>query len=217
MVVMIYSNLNPEKALIWRIVHRHNLPWILNNGLQAANNVQPITDWKVIGYQPLIARRGSRQVPLAPGGVLNDYVPFYFTPFSPMMYNIHTGRGGVSYVPNKDLVILVSSLHKVAELNLPFVFTDRHAYLPMANYYSDLQDLQHVDWLLLQQRNFKRNPDDPAAIERYQAEALVHERVPIEALLGGICYSEQEQRELQKQADDLGVKLQFHCRPNWYF
>lgn len=29
-----------------------------------------------------------------------------------MMYNIHTGRGGVSYVPNKDLVILVSGLHK---------------------------------------------------------------------------------------------------------
>lgn len=27
---MIYTNLNPEKALIWRIVHRDNLPWILD-------------------------------------------------------------------------------------------------------------------------------------------------------------------------------------------
>jgi hypothetical protein len=26
-----YPNLNPQKALIWRIVHRDNLPWILDN------------------------------------------------------------------------------------------------------------------------------------------------------------------------------------------
>lgn len=88
MVAMSYLNLNPDKALIWRIVHRHNLPWILKNGLQAANSAQLISDWKVIGYQPLITRRGSRQVPLTPGGVLNDYVPFYFTPFSPMMLGV---------------------------------------------------------------------------------------------------------------------------------
>lgn len=33
-----YPNLNPEKALIWRIVHRDNLPWILDNGLHCANS-----------------------------------------------------------------------------------------------------------------------------------------------------------------------------------
>lgn len=27
------NNLNPEKALIFRIVHRDNLPWILDHGL----------------------------------------------------------------------------------------------------------------------------------------------------------------------------------------
>lgn len=35
---MIYSNLNPEKALIWRIVHRDNLPWILDNGMHCASS-----------------------------------------------------------------------------------------------------------------------------------------------------------------------------------
>jgi hypothetical protein len=28
-----HPDLNPQKALIWRIVHRDNLPWILDNGL----------------------------------------------------------------------------------------------------------------------------------------------------------------------------------------
>ena len=29
--------LNPEKTLIFRITHRDNLPWILENGLHAPN------------------------------------------------------------------------------------------------------------------------------------------------------------------------------------
>ena len=34
----------------------------------------------------------------------------------------------------------------VAELQLPFVFTDQHAYPAMANYYTDLHDLGEIDW-----------------------------------------------------------------------
>lgn len=28
-----YADLNPEKALIFRIIHRDNLPWVMDNGL----------------------------------------------------------------------------------------------------------------------------------------------------------------------------------------
>jgi hypothetical protein len=79
-----YPNLNPEKALIWRITHRKNLPWILANGLHAGNSGPRLRDWVSIGNEDLIGRRAHRKVPVPPGGVLNDYVPFYFTPFSPM-------------------------------------------------------------------------------------------------------------------------------------
>jgi hypothetical protein len=46
-----------------------------------------------IGNIDLIDKRGYRKVPIEPGGTLADYVPFYFTPFSVMMKNIHSGRG----------------------------------------------------------------------------------------------------------------------------
>ncbi|BCB06699.1 hypothetical protein HHSLTHF2_05890 [Vreelandella venusta] len=215
---MAYTNLNPSKALIWRITHRQNLPWIMANGLHAGHSRgKRAAEWVVIGNKELIGRRAHRNVPLAPSGVLNDYVPFYFTPFSPMMYNIHTGRGGVKTVANRDIVILVSSLHKIAELGLPFVYTDRHAYPVTAHYFNDLGSLSAIDWPLLQQRNFQRDPDDPEKIERYQAEALIHQYVPIQALLGAICYTPQVQLELQQQAAELGVALDIHCRPSWYF
>jgi hypothetical protein len=212
-----YPNLNPEKALIWRITHRQNLLWILENGLHAGNSPVSSDTWINIGNADLINRRATRAVPLSPGGVLNDYVPFYFTPFSPMMYNIHTGRGGVRQVANDDIVILVSSLYKVAELGLPFLFTDRHAYPPMATYYNKLSKLDAIDWSMLQQRDFQHDPFNPEKIESYQAEALIYQHMPIQALMGAICYTERARQELQQQAGRLRVALNIHCKPNWYF
>lgn len=212
-----YTKLNPQNAFIWRITHRQNLPWIFANGLHAGNSSVRSDTWINIGNEDLINRRASRSVPLPPGGVLNDYVPFYFTPFSPMLYNIHTGRGGVRQMDNNDIVILVSKLHKAAELGLPFLFTDCHAYPPTANYYNSLDDLSAIDWPMLQQRNFQRDPFDPKKVERYQAEALIHRHMPTQALMGVICYSEQVKQALQQQAELAGVQLDIRCMAGWYF
>lgn len=212
-----YPNLNPEKALIWRITHRRNLPWILANGLHAGSAAAKSADWVNIGNLEMIDRRSRREVPLPPGGMLDDYIPFYFTPFSPMMYNIHTGVGGVSRQTNADIIILVSSLRRVAELGLPYLFTDRHANTVMASFYDDLQHLSEIDWPLLQQRDFRRDPNDPAMFERYQAEALIHGHMPIQAVLGAICYTDKVQADLQEQAADAEIDFDIVCRREWYF
>jgi hypothetical protein len=104
-VSRMYTNLNPTKALIWRIVHRDNLPWIFDNGLHCANSSVQAPSYVAIGNPDLISRRKYRVVPIAPSGTLADYVPFYFTPFSPMMYNIYTGRGGVPKRRNEDIFV----------------------------------------------------------------------------------------------------------------
>jgi hypothetical protein len=129
-----YTNLNPEKALIWRIVHRDNLPWIWENGLHCGNSTVSSPVWVNIGDPELTDKRATHPVPLAPGGVLNDYVPFYFTPFSVMMKNIHSGWGGIVRRANEEIVILVSSLPHLRDRDIPFLFTDRHAYYQWANY-----------------------------------------------------------------------------------
>jgi len=53
---MIFKNLNPEKALIWRIVHRDNLPWILDNGLHCRNSLLQDPNFVNIGnpVRPLV-------------------------------------------------------------------------------------------------------------------------------------------------------------------
>lgn len=215
---MNYKNsLNAQKALIWRIVHKDNIPWILQHGLHAGNSSIQSPDWVHIGNPELTDKRAKHQVPLPPGGVLNDYVPFYFTPFSPMLRNISTGWGGITKRANDDIVILVSSLRKLEEMGYPYVFTDSHAYYMWANFYADLAHLGEVDWPLIQSRDFKRDPDDPGKFERYQAEALVYECCPVEALKGMVCYSEKTKQQLDVLVGKFGHKLDVHARPEWYF
>ena len=85
-----YSNtLNPSKGLIWRIVHIDNLLWISANGLHSGNSPIQSPNWQHIGNPELIQKRAKHPVPVGPQGYLNDYVPFYFTPFSPMLLNIN--------------------------------------------------------------------------------------------------------------------------------
>ena len=211
------KTLNPQKALIWRIVHRDNVPWILDHGLHCGNSAARSPNWVHIGNQELIKKRSYHPVPVGKKGVLNDYVPFYFTPFSPMMKNINTGYGGIRRRANEEIVILVSSLHKVHDLRVPFVFTDGHAYYGWSDFYTDLKDLDQIDWSIIQTRDFRRDPNDPAKFERYQAEALVYQHCPIEALIGMICYTDEVKHRLETVLHGRNLSIPVYSRPGWYF
>ena len=214
---MLYKNLNPEKALIWRIIHRDNLPWVLAHGLHCGNSALRAPTWVSIGNSELIDKRARHAVPVPPGGLLNDSIPFYFTPFSVMLRNIRSGRGGVQQRSNDEIVILVSSLHHIAKQGLPFLFTNMHAYYRWASYYDDLAHLDQVDWPLLQARDFRRDENDPVKFERYQAEALIHQHCPVSGLIGIVCHSETGKMSAQSQIDANGLNLPIYVRPDWYF
>lgn len=154
------SNLTPGNAFIFRIIHRDNMAWIFDNGLHCRSSQVFDPNYVNIGNRELIGRRSHRVVPCPPGGTLGDYVPFYFTPFSPMMLNIRTGWGGITKRENDEIVIVASSLQRLKKDNIPFLFTDRHAYLEAAQYSATLAELDRIDWELLQKKDFKRDVND---------------------------------------------------------
>jgi len=133
-----------------------------------------------------------------------------------MLKNINSGRG-VQQRVNDEIVILVSSLPHILQQGLPFVFTDNHAYYQWANFYTELADIDKIDWLILQQRDFKRDPDDPAKFERYQAEALIHQHCPINGLLGVVCYTDELKVHIEQQVAERELGLAVHTRTEWYF
>lgn len=133
-----------------------------------------------------------------------------------MMLNIHIGRG-IPRRANEEIVILVSSLPHLQAQGIPFLFTDMHAYYAWTSFYSDLSDLDKVDWGLLQRRDFKRDPDDPQKFERYQAETLLHKHCPVTGLLGVIFYTQAMKGQIEQQLAAQGLDLPVYARTDWYF
>jgi hypothetical protein len=114
---------------------------------------------------------------------------------------------------------MVSSLHRLRDQEVSFVFSDRHAYLQAAKFSSDIADLPaFVPWNSLQARNFKRrNADDLDSFEKYQAEALPHQHVPVVALSGIVCYGPTEEARVRDLVQNAGVQLSVVSRPTWFF
>lgn len=214
---MPYNYLNVENAYIWRIVRLSDMGWLLEDGLDCKNRIPVHRNYRSMGSSGLISNRGLKNVPIGSGGVLNDYVPFYFTPFSIMMLNINTGHNGITKIANQDIVILVASLHDLRTHDINFVFTDRHAYVEYANFYTDLQHLQDIDWTLLQNRDFSYSCDDPDKKVRYQAEALIYRNLPIAYLKAIVCYNETAQAEVESHLNRLSISANVYVSPKLYF
>jgi len=156
---------------------------------------------------------GGRRRECGPGGTLADYVPFYFTPYSPMLYNIKTGYG-VPQKPLKDILILGSSLRLLRKRKIDFVFSDRHAYLKTARFSEDLDDLDRIIWPVLQARDFRK--DDSDKFEKYQAEALIHQHLPVDALMGIACYNTSTRDAVQALIDKHDVNVKVFSKNSWY-
>jgi hypothetical protein len=208
--------LSPEQALVFRITHLANVPWMLANGLHSRTSAVRDPGYVEIGNPDLIEKRRRRAVPVRPGGTLSDYVPFYFAPFSPLLRHIKTGRHGITRRPIAETVILVSSLSTFAAAGIPFVFTDQHASLMTATFFTSIADLPRLDWPLWQTQDVQRDLRDPDKLARQAAEALAYRHVPVTALHAVACYREEEQRELEAMMPSATTPLPVFRRPEWF-
>ena len=156
-------------------------------------------------------------MPIPPGGHLNDYVPFYFSKHSVMLYNIHTGQVEGVDVRQEHVIYLVSTLERLEAHDIPFLFTSRHAYVANAKYYADRAKLANLDWPLIRGRDFSRDPDDLDKLERRAAECLIHHKLPLKALAGIACCDQKRLDYVTKELEKRGLALPAKVHPTWYF
>lgn len=170
-----------------------------------------------IAHQNIQYRRAITKVPCSAGGTLHDYVPFYFSPRSPMLYTIY--RGNVAgYAQGQNSVIhLVSTAQVVQAQGLAFAFTDGHGIIGYTQFSDDLNDLGIVDWEIMKARYWGNTDDDNDRKRRRQAEFLVHQFCPWTLIIeiGVINHTIQTQvrQILQKFKQQTPVKVY----PSWYF
>ena len=173
---------------IYHITHIANLPAILReDGLLCdAEAERRALCAQSIAYDTIKDRRKRRPVKnlagrsLAAGGVVADYVPFYFANRSPMLGAIHKGRVPAYQGGQRDVVYLVAHAETVATEVEHWCFTNGHAVEAVTDFYSDLKDLSQVDKAAIETWRWggKWRLNDPDIMRRKQAEFLVHRKFP---------------------------------------
>jgi len=205
---------------IYHITHVSNLAGIVTEGgLHCDATVAARTlSGQSIAHSNIKARRAVTTVPCGPGGLLPDYVPFYFAPRSPMLFVI--SKGGVETYPSRDqsaVVHLVSSTETISGANLPFVFTDGHGIMALTNFHEDLKELEKIDWKVIRGRYWNDTNDDNDRCRRRNAEFLVHSFVPISCISEIGVMTPAAVGVVAEAVKDVDPPIQIHVRRAWYY
>jgi hypothetical protein len=165
---------------IYHITHINNLPSIIQHDglfcdtLTSNYCLTPLG----IAHQHIKQRRAGREVPVAAGGTLADYVPFYFAPRSPMLYAIHKHQVTGYNEGQHDILHLVVTIQRVARSGLSFAFTDGHADVKMSRFFDHLSNLDQIDWAIMPEKYWNDTQQDTDRKRRRQAEFLIYRNSP---------------------------------------
>lgn len=208
-----------RRTQICHFTHYENLSSIMQHkGLLMVKSVHggSVTH-KDIAYSDVQDKRAATPVPVPPGGVLHDYVPFYFAPRSPMLYTIHRGNVHQYNEGQRPLVYLVSTAQHVMKAARPFVFTDGHGIIKITNFFNQESDLHHVDWDLMRERQWADTNADPDRKRRRQAEFLVHQFFPWTFIVGIGTYNSTIKEKVEYLISGQTYKPLVKIKRAWYF
>ena len=164
---------------IYRMTHIDNVPFIVNHGLWSKLSAVQDPDFVPIGNPSIIDKRTHKPVGVnPPGGVLGEYIPFYFSGHSPMLLNIATGHV-VDRVPQKDIVFIVCDAIEIINAGIPYCFTDGNAANRTSTFYNNLYGLQELDWNTIQAKMWANTDDDFDRVRKKMAEFLVMGHIPV--------------------------------------
>lgn len=197
----------PNNIKLYRMVHSDNIRYILLNGICSSEHHLADPNYINIGHSQLIQDRHIHNVPIPNGGRLGEYIPFYFAGHSPMLFMIMNGFQGVRQRPQEDIVFIVSSVNKVKELELPFLFTDRNAKISVANFFEDEQEFDKLKWDVITSQDWKNSESDIARRDFKQAEFLVRHFMPLSGIECLVVKTEEKKEILERIIAELPVSV----------
>lgn len=205
---------------LYHITPISNLAAILQCGKLLAKSrlQQSQSQYTSIAYEHIQERRADKIVPCSPGGVLRDYIPFYFAPRSPMLYAIHSGYVKGYLQDQESILHLLTTAEDVSSMALRFAFTDGHAVIRYTSFYDDLTELEEaIDWEIMKEAYWNDTLEDGDRKRRRQAEFLVYQELPWH-LIRAICVINQDiADQVQSVLNHYGQSTPVRLRPKWYY
>ncbi|MEX3743548.1 type II toxin-antitoxin system toxin DNA ADP-ribosyl transferase DarT [Lysinibacillus xylanilyticus] len=212
------TNNVPNPTYIYRIFHYENLKTILGNGGQFSRTLMQQYDiaYKDISNSNIQSIRSGFKVPIRQSTELHDYVPFYFTNRSPMLYACHCGN--MYYNEGQEPIIyLVSSIQELQKKKIDILFTDGQGNKNGTKYFDKISDLTAIDWDIIDSWSWGDKPEDPDRKRKKQAELIVQDFVPIDAFTEIAVINEDMKRKVESILMNHNYSIPVVVRSNWYY
>jgi hypothetical protein len=212
------AKIDITSLFVYRIIHIDNLEYILKHGLYVRDHKKFDPDYINIGNSEIIDVRKSSPVRIKGYGFIGDYVPFYFGRQSIMLYNILTGYAGLQRCSPDKIIYLCTKIPDLINSCPKFFFTDGQANQHITEHFNNINNLNEVDWEVVNGSDFKKTPEDFDKPRRYQAEFLVHQHVPIDCITRIITYDNTTMNSIKSLLLEVGLKITVEVSPkNCYY
>jgi hypothetical protein len=207
-----------SRLWVYRIIPIDNLAEDLSNGLYSKNYAPDNPSRLSIGHQEIIEERDNRIVKCYTHTVVNDYIPFYFSVRTPMLYNIITGHG-VSAKPQEDIIYLCCRYEDLTTNEFQWCFTDGNAAKKITKFFTEHDDLDKLDWNSIKTEDFRAdNSDgDEDRIRKKHSEFLVLNRVPPNKIRAIVVLNSTAEARVKSIIKSCNLELNVYLNPEKKF
>ncbi len=129
---------------------------------------------------------------------------------------IQNGFNMVAPTPAENIVYCITSVQKIIDLQLDFVFTDGHAVDGFTSQFTthDIDNLDNIlDWKAIKAK-YWRDDNDLDLKRRKEAEFLVLGDISINAILGYLVYNQNSKDKIINCGVDAA---NVHIKSDFYF
>jgi ssDNA thymidine ADP-ribosyltransferase, DarT len=211
----------PIPTKIYHITHIENLSSIVEAGglLSDAKMIERGGPGVAVGMGEIKRRRLGLPVKCHPGGMVGEYVPFFFCPRSIMLYIFHMdNREGLSYHggqrPIVHLELDVDTVIEAAdEMDIPWAFTNANAATLYAEFGSSIEEFGMIDWEAVPDNDFRSG----RVKEAKQSEFLVKDFVPWKFVEQVGVYSDEFGQQAVEAFAAVDHRPPVVVQSGWYF
>lgn len=230
---------------IFRQVDYRDIPTFLDDMEVRSKNFIPKQACHQTSEAAIVGRRGQYEFRLPHGGVVNDYVAFYFSPITAFAFKIHQGNVPVFSPEGENLgqsdvknrVFLVADTDTLFNAGLHCCYSNMalNTLAPFPEMDADPDNLDtHINWSLFNEHPIVAKIPEieyPGVCQYFfdgtqehqhnrrrirMAEFLVKDAVPIDALRCVIVYNDTQKNYIQFAMNRAGIELPVYIKPDCF-
>jgi hypothetical protein len=232
---------------IFRQVYYKDIATFLNDGEVRSKSHDNKQACHQTSYQEIVDRRGTSEFSMPCGGVVNDYVPFYFSPITAFSFTIYKGNVALrspdgtylGVAQQSDRAFLVAKADKLIGSGLPCYFSNialntLSSEIKLGSSEDAIEDI--VKWSLFDESpkvahipeigyegvcSYFHNRDTPVEHQNRRkermAEFLVRQSVPMDLIECIVVHNTDIEAAVKEMVESSRYDIPVYVKPGCFF